>query len=80
MKYLLLVSLLMLAACQKQGTPVHAPNQDFGVEKLFTVEGCTVYRFYDDRTVYFTNCSGATHYEQSCGKNCTQGVSVEGGK
>jgi hypothetical protein len=34
------------------------------VEKLFTVDGVTVYRFQDGtETVYFTNASGIIKYE-----------------
>lgn len=56
--FLLIPLLLVLAACPKQGTPVepsHAADQ-FDVQKLFTVDGCTVYRFWDSRAHYFTKC------------------------
>lgn len=38
-------------------------NQSYPVEKLFTVDGITVYRFSDnDRYVYFTNRTGDVQY------------------
>ena len=46
-------------------------GETYTVEKLFTYEGCTVYRFNDHRTVYYTNCNGETQSSHSCGKNCT---------
>lgn len=44
----------------KKGTnqPVSNALDDFHVQKLFTTDDCTVYRFYDrDNYHYFTNCS-----------------------
>lgn len=66
----LLLASVALAACQK------APEQsahkgEFNVETLFTHEGCTVYRFEDDRTVYYTDCVGQAQSQHNCGKNCT---------
>ena len=84
MKRLLLsalaISTVLLVGCQKE--PEASTRQgNFKVEKLFTTaEGCTVSRFHDDRTVYFTDCRGSTTYQQSCGKNCTSTVNVDGGK
>jgi hypothetical protein len=52
----------------------------FEVERLFTHDGCSVYRFWDAGTQrYFTNCSGDTAWRESCGKNCTRDVTVPGG-
>lgn len=45
-----------------------------------TVDGCTVYRFYDSGYKrYFTNCKGSTEWRENCGKNCSRNVSVDGG-
>lgn len=51
-----------LGGCTKPAeSSVHTGNGGgFKVEKLFTVDGCTVYRFLDSRYYYFTNCPGST--------------------
>lgn len=73
-------ALVLIVGCQKEPEAT-VRNGNFKVEKLFTTkEGCTVSRFYDDRTVYFTDCRGGTSYEASCGKNCVESVDVSGGK
>ena len=77
MKYILtLLAVLALTACQKDPeSSKHVGG--FQVQKLFEVDGCTVYRFHDDRTVYFTKCDGIrsnTSYTESCGKNCTRTI------
>jgi hypothetical protein len=70
-----LVASLVLGGCQKEAEQA-APssNPGFRVERLFEHDGCTVYRFYDDRTVYFVRCGGEARTEwntsQSCGKGC----------
>lgn len=75
-----LIALLVVAGCQKQAESTTRAGLEFQVDKLFTVDGCTVYRFQDGgRSRYFTNCSGSTSWEESCGKNCTQDGSVQGG-
>lgn len=54
-----------LTACEsKQVEEVKASsNQSYPVEKLFTVDGITVYRSRDnDRYVYFTNRTGDVQY------------------
>lgn len=66
---------LYLTACQKNAEQTARVGNDFKVEKLFTHEGCTVYRFDDNRTVYYTNCQGST--QSSCGKNCQQTVDTD---
>lgn len=57
---------------------------EFRVERLFTHDGCTVYRFRDSYERYFTRCDGVaarsdTQWSESCGKNCSREVSVSGG-
>lgn len=70
-------AVVALAACNRV-TPEQTtrPGVDgTAVERLFTVDGITVYRFYDaGRNVYFTS-NGATHHTENCGKSCT--VTVE---
>ena len=47
--------------------PVKSDNPNYEVRKLFTVDGVTVYRFFDgNRPIYFTNGNGvvqSTHSE-----------------
>ena len=65
---------IFLTACQQKAErSTQLPN--YKVETLFTHEGCTVYRFDDGRTVYYTNCQGST--QSSCGKNCEQTVDTK---
>ena len=52
---------------------------DYTVEKLFTVDGCTVYRFNDCGFKYFTNCKGSTQWTESSGKTTTL-KGVQGGQ
>ena len=71
-----LSAILVLAGC---GKPQPAPTED-NVVRLFTVDGCTVYRFYDNGySRYFTNCSGSTQWSESSGKNSSRLVTVDGG-
>jgi hypothetical protein len=62
MKYLPLCFLLVGCAGEpEQTTPV---SKDFKVDRLFTHEGCTVYRFEDAGYLrYFTNCQGGTSWD-----------------
>lgn len=67
MKKIIIISIALLAltACEsKQVEEVKASsNQSYPVEKLFTVDDITVYRFRDnDRYVYFTNRTGDVQY------------------
>ena len=62
---LVLVSSLMLTACEKAGTPVqtNGAKHDFDVQLLFEVDGVKVYRFLDlVKYIYFTNANGKTSY------------------
>lgn len=81
MKYLIIFSFLLLTACDKvQPETVQRAGVDATVEKLFTVDGCTVYRFYDSGYKrYFTNCKGSVEWRENCGKNCSRSVEVSGG-
>lgn len=58
----IVLSILLLVSCEKnKGTnvPKSESINDIKVEKLFVVDGITVYRFYDGRdAVYFTNKNG----------------------
>lgn len=75
-KLLILISLLTLVGCTKQAEHSSAAGREFTVDKLFTHEGCTVYRFYDGGNRYYTNCSGSTSWKENCGKGCTRDVNI----
>ena len=60
---LLFVSVIFLLVSCKENKGINVPTSDsineIKVEKLFVVDGITVYRFYDgSRVVYFTNKIG----------------------
>lgn len=69
LKYVLLA--LFVTGCNKDGTHVTPQNavDDFEVKKLFTVDGCTVYRFTDGNYHYFTTCKGSVVSRQQQGKS-----------
>lgn len=77
---LLIASALMLSACSKPSEEAKMVGTgEIKVERLFTHEGCTVYRFTDYRFVHYANCSGTTTTTENypCGKStCTRDVSV----
>lgn len=60
---LLFVSVIFLLVSCNENKGINVPTSDsineIKVEKLFVVDGITVYRFYDGgRVVYFTNKNG----------------------
>lgn len=61
---IVLAVIFALTGCKKE-EEVSKKVGNFQVYTLFTHDGCTVYRFYDDRAVYYTNCQGTTQYEHS---------------
>lgn len=80
MKHTILLVCCLLAGCAGEAERTDAAGKRFEVARLFTHDGCTVYRFYDaGRHRYFTNCSGSTSWEESCGKSCAQSVEIPGG-
>lgn len=65
---LLLFVAVMATGCidYGHGKPVESDNPSYEVRKLFTVDGVTVYRFYDGgRSIYFTNGNGVAQYTHS---------------
>lgn len=75
-----LAALLALAGCGKPAETTSRAGLDFTVDRLFTHDGCSVYRFSDAGSYrYFTNCSGTVEWRESCGKNCSRDVQVPGG-
>lgn len=81
MKYFIIMIALVLSACGKiEAESTQQAGIGATVEKLFTVDGCTVYRFNDNGyRRYFTNCKGSTEWRENCGKNCSRDMSVSGG-
>ncbi len=80
MKKLLLVLVVgFLTACNNQPEAT-VQKGEFRVERLFTNEGCTAYRFSDaGHFVYYTDCSGTTQSTRvrQCGKvPCNENVNV----
>lgn len=76
----MLAAVVMLTACKGEPEATQKAGVDFKVETLFTVDGCTIYRFADGGYKYFTNCKGSTSWQESCGKACTRDVNIGGGK
>lgn len=59
-KFALLAILSLLAACGGPAEEQKTTSLGYQVDKLFTVDGCTVYRFVDDgRYRYFSKCAHA---------------------
>lgn len=81
MKKLMIVAAILLAGCgPEEAEEKKQVNKNFVVERLFTHEGCTVYRFYDnDLSRYFSDCRGkvSSEWTESCGKNCSRLVESE---
>ena len=80
-----LAALAMVAGCEKPAESVAHTGAGFTVERLFTHDGCTVYRFRDSSKRYFTRCDGiaaqsTTTWQESCGKSCTREIEVSGGR
>ena len=72
-------AVLALTACERRAEVSSHAGTDFQVDRLFTHEGCTVYRFEDGgRNRYYANCSGkaTTSWAENCGKNCTTEVMI----
>ena len=77
-----LIALLCLQGCEDSQKPLavyRTENPDYQTEKLFTDDGCTVYKFSDEgRSHYFAKCVDAKKVEvigthsETCGKNCTK--------
>lgn len=71
--------LLLFCFCSCQGASEKTTiANNYKVQRLFTVDGCTVYRFCDSGSVYFTNCKGTTSWRVDHGRY-TEDKSVSGG-
>jgi hypothetical protein len=61
---------LALAGCNQAAETKRSDNENFKVDRLFTVDGCNVYRFRDAVTpVYFSSCAGGTQWQERHGKS-----------
>lgn len=71
MKKIIIISIALLAltGCgevQKPEEVKQSSNNGYEVQKLFTVDGITVYKFYDrDNCVYFTDRRSEVQYSHS---------------
>ena len=77
LKFVIALSCLLLVACTEPAeSTVASSNGNIPVEKLFNVDGCTVYRFQDGGyNRYFSSCKtgrSEVTYQQNCGKNCSR--------
>jgi hypothetical protein len=70
----IIAAALALTACARSGVgSEHTENPNFQPDKLFTVDGCAVYRFSDAGSFrYLTTCPGSASSVVSCGKSCTR--------
>ena len=81
-KYIIiLTSVVVLLGCQKPAESSASAGVDFRIDRLFTHDGCTLYRFKDAGDLrYFSRCDGADSAEvswhESCGKGCSRQMSV----
>lgn len=56
-RILALLAIASLAACSVDASGVvQTDNPNFTVEKLFTIDGCNVYRFGDGESRYVVTC------------------------
>lgn len=68
-KFLIIFGLLLVSGCD-MAPKATIETGGFNVELLFTVDGCSAYRFKDNgRFVYYTNCPGTTQSAYKTGKN-----------
>lgn len=76
------ILVLLLAACQKPPiSTASTENPEIPVDTLFTKDGCTVYRFWDNGRRYFVRCesgSSSTQWHEPCGKGCIHREGIPG--
>lgn len=78
--YATLLLALLLAGCNRSPiSTASTDNHEVAVDKLFTHEGCTIFRFSDGGyDHYFADCRGATvSQDHGCGKGCARHEDVE---
>lgn len=69
---LFIVFVFSIASCKKEALE-KTKEENFEVEFLFEKDGCKVYRFYDGRYIYYSDCRGKIDYSytQNNGKSST---------
>lgn len=79
-KYALIaIATLFINGCGKPAESITQVNSEFKVDKLFTHEGCTVYRFRDaGKYRYYINCNGTSMSTKTCGKCCVREENISG--
>jgi hypothetical protein len=78
-KFIITLALLtILTGCTKQAESSSAAGVEFRVDRLFTHDSCTVYRFSDSGIYrYFVKCEGAAGLQLRGNANsdlCTNGL------
>lgn len=81
--FIMILAALLVGCGKEANVSERTNNNQIAVDTLFTHDGCTVYRFYDVRTVHYVKCVGATSanvtYSTSNGKtSTTHNVSTSG--
>ena len=76
-----LIACGLLVGCSRPAERTsETSNSNFNVERLFTHEGCTAYRFWDAGIRrYYVACDGrsaSTSWTERCGKNCSRPVEI----
>lgn len=73
---------LLIVSCGKRAEQTDASsNEEIKVDRLFTHDGCTVYRFADYGAArYFARCGDQVQFshQEPCGKGCTREVTTVG--
>lgn len=76
MRNAFILIVLGVAACAK--APVFTDgtdNKEIPIDRLFTHEGCSIYRFHDFGDYhYFSDCRNAV--TNRCGKGCEDSISM----
>lgn len=80
-KYIIiLTSVVVLLGCEKPAESSASAGVEFRIDRLFTHDGCTLYRFSDAGARYFASCDGAysaeVSWHESCGNGCSRQMSV----
>lgn len=84
-KSALVFAVALLAGCGEKAISINpTDNAKVPVERLFTHDGCTVYRFNDNGAKYFVRCDAGTSRtewteQRLCGKTtCSHHIAIPG--